>query len=163
MQENPEDSSAPKMEVVCENKMESLQRVIREMNAFIKSHDIAPRLAYAIRLATEELGTNIIEHGYEDQDTHRIGITLDLSRPATLTLVDDGKKFNPLTDAPAVDLDDAIEERPIGGLGLRMIQSMGMPLKYRRENDRNILQVIFPASTIDSPRENPYAPVHDYS
>ena len=42
----------------------------------------------------------------------------------TIEIRDDGKPFNPLSDAPEPDLDAGIEDRPIGGLGIHLVLTM---------------------------------------
>lgn len=127
-----------------ENRMEALETAMQEGDRFLEENEASPNLAYAVRLAFEELITNTIKYGYDDQQLHTIEVVLELSQPAVMTVTDDGHPFNPLTDAPVPALDGAVEDRPIGGLGLHMIREMGMKLDYRREHDRNMLRVVFP-------------------
>ena len=126
------------------NNMEALEQAMQEGDTFLEEHEASPKLAYAVRLAFEELVTNTIKYGYDDQGLHTIEVMLVLTQPAVMTLTDDGHPFNPLTDAPQPILEGEIEDRPIGGLGLHMLQEMGMQLDYKREHDRNILHVVFP-------------------
>ncbi len=127
-----------------ENRMEALETAMQEGDQFLEEQEASPKLAYAVRLAFEELITNTIKYGYDNQQRHTIEVVLDLAVPAVMTVTDDGRPFNPETDAPAPTLDGAVEDRPIGGLGLHMIREMGMKLDYCREHDHNILRVVFP-------------------
>lgn len=136
----------PKMQIFFENTMDALQKVIQETDSFMETQAVSPALTYAVRLALEELATNIIKYGYDDRKPHQIELSLVLSTPAVMTLTDDGHSFNPLDDAPAPTLDGPIEDRPIGGLGLHMIQAMGMQLDYQWKNGRNVLAVVFPGA-----------------
>jgi anti-sigma regulatory factor (Ser/Thr protein kinase) len=102
-----------------------------------------PRLTYAVMLVVEELVTNTIKYGYDDREEHRIRLTLELSTPVSLCIEDDGHAFDPLTQAPAVALDAAVEERPIGGLGLHMVRAETASMRYRRIQDTNRLEVEF--------------------
>lgn len=134
----------PMMKTVFSNTMDAFLEVMRETDAFMEVHTVSPPLAYAIRLALEELATNIIKYGYRDQNHHEIEVSLVLSAPAVMTLTDDGHPFNPLAEAPVPILDGPLENRPIGGLGLHMVQAMGMQLIYRLENGHNVLSIKFP-------------------
>lgn len=126
------------------NTMDDLQQAMEQTDAFMEKAAVAPQLEYAIRLTLEELATNIIKYGYDDAGQHHVALSLTLGSPAVMVLTDDGHRFNPLEDAPEPTLDGPLEDRPIGGLGLHMIQAMGMKLDYRRENEHNILNIIFP-------------------
>ncbi|MCF7708536.1 MAG: SpoIIE family protein phosphatase [Verrucomicrobia bacterium] len=132
--------------IVFDSNTDALYKAIKELDEFLGAHNASSELSSNVRLALEELATNIIKYAYNDNDRHRLEVDLRLANPATMTITDDGRPFNPLEDAPAPTLEGAIEDRPIGGLGLHMIRSMGMKMEYRRENERNILRVIIPAS-----------------
>jgi sigma-B regulation protein RsbU (phosphoserine phosphatase) len=135
-----------------ENTREALVKAIQESDRFLDQHQLSPSLNYAIRLAFEELVTNIINYAYEGDERHSIDVLIDLSEPVVLTLSDDGRPFDPVQDAPAPTLEGEVDERPIGGLGLHMIREMGVELNYSREHDRNVLRVIFPPTSQDSDR-----------
>ncbi len=143
---SPKPTPAPCHRFRFENRMEALEQAMNDGDSFLESYEVSPTLAYFVRLTLEELATNIIKYGYDDQEPHAIEGILELGQPATLILTDDGHPFNPLTEAPTPTLEGEVEDRPIGGLGLHMIQEMGMQLAYRREHDRNILRVVFPES-----------------
>ena len=55
-----------------------------------------------------------------------------------LQIADDGRDFNPLA-APPLDLDQPLEERTIGGLGVHLVRSLAERVKYQRAGGRNIL------------------------
>ena len=129
------------------NQKEALEQAMEESDIFLEEHEASQKLAYYVRLAFEELVTNIIKYGYDDKEPHTIEVMLELAQPAVMTITDDGHPFNPLTDAPKPTLEGEVEDRPIGGLGLHMVQKMGMKLEYSREQDRNILRVVFPQSS----------------
>ena len=126
------------------NTMDDLHRAMQETESFLEANEVSAKRSYAIRLAVEELLSNIIKYAYDEAGAHDVWFSLQLQDPASLTLSDDGKPFNPLEDAPAPVLEGDLEDRPIGGLGLHMIQSMGMELAYERLDGRNVLRVMFP-------------------
>lgn len=124
--------------------MEGADDCMQELDAFIVERELAPKLAYALRLAFEELATNVVKYAYTGMTPTPVRVTVSLRTPVTMTLVDGGNPFNPLHDAPAPTLDGELEDRPIGGLGLHIIQSMGMELDYARQDEQNHLCVRFP-------------------
>ena len=124
------------LDVSFDNNHADMQRAIDGVDEAIESRPMTAKRKYAIRLALDELLSNVVKYAHDDG--------LEMGVPCELTIRDDGRPFNPLEDAPPPVLDGPIEERPIGGLGLHMIVSMGMKLDYRRENGRNVLRVAFP-------------------
>jgi serine/threonine-protein kinase RsbW len=62
-------------------------------------------------------------------------------RPASclrMEVRDSGPAFNPL-ERQAPDLNAPLEDRPVGGLGIFLVQTMAETVSYRREEGRNIL------------------------
>jgi anti-sigma regulatory factor (Ser/Thr protein kinase) len=82
--------------------------------------------ASRLRLAVDEVATNIILYGYRDS-----GLQGDVILESVLTdvdlrisLIDQAVAFNPLDDHDMPtedDLDDPLEERAIGGLGIFLV------------------------------------------
>jgi anti-sigma regulatory factor (Ser/Thr protein kinase) len=128
-----------------DNNPADMERVMDEVEALLAARPVSAKRKYAVRLALDELLSNIIRYAYDDRAVHPIALRIELGEPAHLAIEDDGRPFNPLKDAPAPVLDGPVEDRPIGGLGLHLLQSLGMKLDYRRDNNRNILRVDFPA------------------
>jgi anti-sigma regulatory factor (Ser/Thr protein kinase) len=92
-----------------------------------------------VNLALDEIVTNVISYAYGDARQHEILVHLALERgELAVCVVDDGRPFNPV-DAPPVDLDADMKDRPIGGLGIQIVRSVMDALDYRREDGRNIL------------------------
>ena len=126
------------------NDSADLARVLDEVDARLAALPVSPKRKYAVRLALDELLSNVIRYAYDDGGAHRIGLKLEPDVPFFLTIEDDGKPFDPLADAPPPVLDGPVEDRPIGGLGLHLLKQMGLQLAYRREAGRNLVRVDFP-------------------
>ena len=126
------------------NDSADLARVLDEVDAHLAPLPVSPKRKYAVRLALDELLSNVIRYAYDDHAVHRIGLKLETDPPFFLTIADDGKPFDPTADAPPPVLDGPVEDRPIGGLGLHILKKMGLKLAYRREAGRNVVRVDFP-------------------
>ena len=110
----------------------------RPSSGSVEHHLSADDIA-AVNLVLDEIVINIIAHGYDDQQEHRIDVSLALEGDLlTIQVEDDGKPFNPL-EAPPPNLDLPIDERPIGGLGIHIVRSTVDAIEHRREGRRNIL------------------------
>lgn len=132
------------IELSMANNAAEMERLMDDVDALLEARSASAKRKYAFRLALDELLSNVIKYAYDDGAVHRIAVRIELDEPASLTIEDDGRAFDPLKDAPAPVLDGPVEDRPIGGLGLHILRSMGMRLDYRRERDRNRLHVVFP-------------------
>ena len=80
-----------------------------------------------------------MNYGYGDQSEHHIQIGVDFRNNVfQLTIIDDGRPFNPL-QYPLPDLQKPLEERKIGGVELLLIQNLRDTVSYNRQNETNIL------------------------
>ncbi len=135
----------------CEVEMaadhDAMAPAIDTIEAHLEAVDATMKQIYMVRLALDELLSNTIKYGYDDPAGQTIRVRVEPGPPMTLVLTDAARPFNPLTDAPAPVLEGRIEDRPIGGLGLHVIQSMGMTLNYRRDGVHNVLCVTLPADS----------------
>ena len=119
-----------------------LSRIEEVLNDMAEAEDWPITLTMRANLILEELVLNSLTHGDTSGPTE---IDLELnSQDFTLaiSLTDDGSPFNPLTDAPEPDVTLPLAERPIGGLGVYLVKTMGEELEYRRESNRNHLKLV---------------------
>lgn len=123
------------------NRMQELGPLSEKVQAFLEPLELPPRAAYVVDLAVEEMVTNIMKYGYDDEDVHEIVVRVDTpEREIRVTLEDDGHEFDPL-QVPEPEKPDSIHERKIGGLGIHLVRNMASGMTYRREADRNILEI----------------------
>ncbi|GGJ52065.1 ATP-binding protein [Deinococcus roseus] len=87
-----------------------------------KAAGLEKKAAYRLRLAVDEIATNIVTHGYEEMGmTGDIQVYADMDEESlTITLEDTAVPYNPFEQDPVSEeeLQKPLEERPIGGLGL---------------------------------------------
>ncbi|MCE5199224.1 MAG: ATP-binding protein [Armatimonadota bacterium] len=105
------------------------------------------RAAYNLRLAVDEIATNIVMHGYEEASLNgNIEVSKEIREDALIiTLEDSGVAFDPRTmNMPTEeDLSVPLEDRAIGGLGIYLTVNGVDRFDYERVNNhnRNIFEV----------------------
>lgn len=94
-----------------------------------------------VRLIVEELACNAIGHGARagERALLRLRVRLDAAR-LELEFRDDGGAFDP-REAPRPALEAALEARPVGGLGLFLVQQLADHIAYRRDGAYNIVSI----------------------
>ncbi len=123
------------------NNMQELTHVIQVVNVFLEPRELQSKLVYAVNLILEEILVNIIRYGYEDEDSHEIEVRIGVEEEeVALTVVDDGKEFNPLT-VPRPNHSKSAMDRIEEGLGLQFVRHMRNAMEYRREGEKNILSI----------------------
>lgn len=128
------------MEIILKSQSPDRQSVVRALERFGRDELLPAPAIQAADLALEEHLTNVLTHGFDDDDAHDIVIRLSVEGACLMVEVeDDGKPFNPLA-APAVDT-RPLEDRPIGGLGVHLMRQFMDELSYSREAAKNILRM----------------------
>ena len=127
------------LEISLVNDLKEIARVAEQIDEFCASQDLTSEVAYAVNLALDEILTNTISYGYDDDEPHRIEIIVSLEAEVlVIVIVDDSGAFD-LSNAPTPDTGASLEERPLGGLGLFLVHQMIDSVEYRREGERNIV------------------------
>jgi len=100
----------------------------------------ARRLAH-LRIAVEEIALNICDHAYGGEEG-RLGIAVSGDAERLVTeLVDDGPPFDPGA-APKPTLDDPVDRRAVGGLGVFLVQRLMDEFRYRRDGASNVVTLV---------------------
>ena len=116
---------------------ESVQSANDTASQWLAERGASPDMQYFANLAIEELVTNCIKYGFDDNEDHLIEVRLSVSASSIAVIVmDDGRPFNPLV-VPDPDTSLPLEERPIGGLGIHLLRRMSDEIEYVREGNKN--------------------------
>jgi sigma-B regulation protein RsbU (phosphoserine phosphatase) len=136
---NREEMLSSAIVVELKNNLSEIERLTRIADDFGRRHHIDAEASHHLKVALDEILTNIISYAYADAEEHSIVTRFSLEQgQLTVQVEDDGRPFNPL-NAPEPDTKQLLEERPIGGLGIYLMRKLMDEVEYRRQNDRNIL------------------------
>ncbi|MBE9533732.1 MAG: ATP-binding protein [Proteobacteria bacterium] len=125
--------------ILIKNNLSEIERLSKAVAEFGKKNNLSSEVIYDVRLALEEVVSNIINYGFEDNYEHQISIEMNLQgETLTMKIKDDGKPFNPL-EVKSTNLEKPFDEREIGGMGIHIVQQLMDELRYNREKDNNIL------------------------
>ena len=127
------------LKVHARNDESTIPPACRKADDWLRLNGVASDTRNLVGLTIEELVSNCIKHAYDDNREHVIEFVLTVSgHSLTILVVDDGRAFDPST-APQPDLSQAIEDRPIGGLGIHLLREFSDSMSYERRDDRNRL------------------------
>ncbi|MDD2365055.1 MAG: ATP-binding protein [Desulfuromonadaceae bacterium] len=105
--------------------LDSLDEIGKYVVAATSEAGLDTKPAYGLRLAVDEIATNIITHGYEEAGIDgNISISAELTASTLKIVIEDtGIPFDPLSrKLPGEDiLNLPLEERDIGGLGIFLV------------------------------------------
>lgn len=129
--------------VILENRLDELQRFITTLTEFARVGGLPEEVSFSVQLAIDELFTNIVSYGYDDEDSHQIEIKMSVQgRELRIDLIDDAKQFDPLHEAAQPDLDANLEDRRIGGVGIHLVKTMMDEVSYKYEDSKNQLTLV---------------------
>jgi len=124
------------------SKLSELNTLCRHLEDCGSVMELPQKCLFEINLGLDELFTNIISYGFEDEAEHQIKFSLAKDEQTLVVQVeDDGKPFNPLEAAsPAVPDDpDDLDSINIGGLGIHLVKKIMDEIDYQRVKGRNRL------------------------
>ncbi len=115
-----------------------VQPLVFEAASFLETHGVVGKPLFAAQLVLEEVVVNVVQHAFDGDPSKEIRISLSVDADAvTLTVEDEGRPFDPLTQAPNADTDSPIGERPLGGMGLHLVREFASRVDYARVGDTN--------------------------
>ena len=122
------------------NDRAEIPQLYREIEALGKAGGVDASQVGRLQLALEEAVTNTIDYGLPVGGTYEIDIRGTVEDGVVeVTVEDDGVAYDPLTDAPAFDPDQKMDDRRIGGIGVHLVRTLMDDVKYLRVGERNRL------------------------
>ena len=123
------------------NTFAEVEQVCAEVNGLAQDNKFPEQHVFCLNVCLEEMLTNIIKYGYDDEKEHEIEIRLEIANKIiTLTIIDDGHKFNPL-EAETPEITSDIKHRQVGGIGIFLTCKMANKVTYARKDDKNVLRI----------------------
>ena len=120
-------------------EVESLQTFRDFITECCAKYDIPNDTVLELKLAVDEACTNIITHGYKGMDPGSIILAFRIQPDRILVQITDfGHVFEPVA-APKPDVEAALENRELGGLGLYLIYQTMDNIDYASSEDGNTL------------------------
>ncbi len=114
-------------------RADALPELLDRLEEFAATAELLPQTAYRLAVVCEELAANIAMHGATGKNgASFVEVSvIDEADGLLLSVVDDGRPFNPLAQATP-DTARSLEDREIGGLGIHFVRSMVQHIAYER-------------------------------
>ena len=116
----PESRQARLLDFSISRDKDDFEELLSSVEAFLKQNKIDSPVANKVKLCSEELVLNVIQHGYSDKKKHYIDIRIHIrEKQINICITDDGIPFNPIRY-------DKQE-----GLGLLIVKGICRDLEYK--------------------------------
>ena len=127
------------LEISLANDLRELARIAAQIDDFCASRDLGPHVGYAVNLSVDEVLTNTISQGYQDDEPHRIELIVCMeAETLVVVIVDDSNAFD-VSRAPSSDFASSIEEMNLDELGLFLVHQMMDGVEYQRLGGCNVV------------------------
>ncbi|MCL2335296.1 MAG: ATP-binding protein [Endomicrobia bacterium] len=140
-------------EFVIEAKIENLDTVQDFVAGELATFDCPVKLKTQVAIATEEIFINIARYAYSQNvpevcsrserpapGVGSVAIRITVGDEVIVEFEDSGRPYNPLANEDP-DITLGVEEREIGGLGIYMVKKIMDAVRYRYEDNKNILMI----------------------
>ena len=120
---------------------QKLPEVLEQLDTHLLSAGCPEDARMQLAVAVEEIFVNIASYAYEGkQGSAVVNIKADAHK-AAISFADSGFPYDPLQKEDP-NIEQAAEDRPIGGLGVFLVKEMCDEVHYERRNDMNILTLV---------------------
>lgn len=124
-----------------EVKKENLSAVQDFITEWCEKNGVSMKILMKLNVCTDEIVSNILFYSGAKSFSITCAVADDADDEIELIFSDDGKKFDPLTEAKEPDVTQRLEERKIGGLGIFMVKKMMKSCSYSRKDNINELVI----------------------
>ena len=114
-------------------------RMTNAIDALLAEFGASAETSHDARLVVEEVACNVVQHAATPDTPLELHARVDDGR-LWMEFRDRGQPFDPTTVDPP-DLDAAIGERPVGGLGVFLVRPLADHVEYQRVDDCNVLRI----------------------
>lgn len=118
--------------------LSSITELEQALEEFAGAHGLDMGLQNRLNLMLEELITNSVNYSLPTVSGPELELCLSLEDAFVVARVEDnGPAFDPFRDAPEADTTSALDDRPVGGLGIFLTKKFATEYAYERVGDRN--------------------------
>lgn len=133
------------------NDLAELTVLRHHVKNFGETTGLSDSCRFEITLCLDELFTNIVTYGFDDNRHHLIQFTLQLDKDMLILDVEDGGiPFNPLSEKESrIPIDP--KNIKIGGLGIHIVKKLTNDICYQRNRGKNHLTLKKSVESGESP------------
>ncbi|MDP6396887.1 MAG: ATP-binding protein [Candidatus Marinimicrobia bacterium] len=134
-------SMAIELSLQLTNNRPEIRNLRNRFDIFAQDNELPDKVIHDVQLALDEVVTNIVEYGYDDDDKHLIDIKFILNEQSLeIIIIDDANPYN-ILDKENPETALALEDKPIGGLGIYLVKHLMTNIDYDYRDGKNHLSL----------------------
>jgi anti-sigma regulatory factor (Ser/Thr protein kinase) len=128
-------------ELVVEGRMENLATIADFVTKAAQASGLNEKAIFEVQMAVDEACTNVIEHGYREEDKAKIALCCECADgDFVVTIRDNARPFEP--DAvPPPDITCCLDKRQDRGLGLFFMRKLMDEVRFHFHTEGNELHM----------------------
>ena len=131
---------------------DELSRLAEVVEDFGEANDLPPGAVFKLNLCFDELITNAISYGFDTPGEASLSVALAVRDGSVVAVIrDNGRPFDPFTEAPEADTSLRVEDRPIGGLGVLLVRESMDDFSYERRDGVNVVTLSLKLNQTETP------------
>jgi serine/threonine-protein kinase RsbW len=121
------------------NNLKGIRDFIRES---LKGHGVTDVMMNEIVLAIDEMSSNLMIHAHHCNPEHMLELHIRVPKKGDLVfeIIDDGNVFD-INHFLSPDLDNLVQEKRKGGLGIRLVKSIMDNVEYLHRGGKNVCRL----------------------
>ncbi len=127
---------------VSRDSHEKLPELVAAVESLGEQDGWPTEVTFRVSLVVDELVQNVLDYAYKDGSGDVEVAVTSQNDDIVIEITDEGVPFDPLNDAPEPDVTSAIEDRPVGGLGVHFAKTLMDAVEYSRDSQKNRLKII---------------------
>ncbi len=125
-----------------DGRLKNLATIADFVTQAAKASGLSEKATFEVQLAVDEACTNVIEHGYGEEEKGEITLCCEgVNDNFVVTIHDHGRPFDPEA-IPPPDLTCSLAERLCGGLGLYFMRQLMDEVRFHFDAEGNKLTMI---------------------
>lgn len=125
-----------------ERKTDELESVFTFLKQYVEEFGIEGKNQFEIELSVEEVFVNMVRHNNESSKNIEISIEKKDENKILISLIDHEDHPFDITSIDDVDLEDYIEKKRSGGLGIHLIKQLMDEITFEHREGISIIRLI---------------------
>lgn len=121
--------------------MMALDSLLDFISEFVTEYKIDTDAAYTIKLAVEEIFTNLVKYDASAAPEIPVRLFMQENRAIVVVTNRDGHDFD-VAAARGVDVTQPLKKRQVGGLGLHLVKNLVDELRYEYKDGVSTITII---------------------
>ena len=133
------EQSEVRIHSVITNDQHELNKFLETLGDRLEETGVGFAVATRIQVCLDEMLSNAVRYGYPPERAGQIEVSITVDGEDILVMVsDDGVEFNPFERELPDSLNQDLETRDIGGLGIHIVKTMANRYDYKRTKNQNV-------------------------